>query len=261
MNNLDVKGRIFDIQKFSIHDGPGIRTIVFLKGCIFRCQWCCNPESQNFDIENMIVAGKNKVIGQDVTVREVLEKIKQDRPYYKRSGGGITLSGGECMCQPEFAKALLHECKEIGISTAIETTAGVDSDIVKYIIPEVDTVLMDIKHISPEKHKKFTGRDNKIILENAKIISESDSDLIIRVPVIPNFNHTAEEIREIARFAKTLKGVTRLHLLPYHRMGQDKYTGLNRPYILEGINTLSSEHMDMLLDVVLKEDLKGQIGG
>ena len=105
MNNLDVKGRIFDIQKFSIHDGPGIRTIVFLKGCIFRCQWCCNPESQNFDIENMIVAGKNKVIGQDITVREVLEKIKQDRPYYKRSGGGITLSGGECMCQPEFAKA------------------------------------------------------------------------------------------------------------------------------------------------------------
>lgn len=261
MNNLDVKGRIFDIQKFSIHDGPGIRTIVFLKGCIFRCQWCCNPESQNFDIENMIVAGKNKVIGQDVTVREVLEKIKQDRPYYKRSGGGITLSGGECMCQPEFAKALLHECKEIGISTAIETTAGVDSDIVKYIIPEVDTVLMDIKHTSPEKHKKFTGRDNKIILENAKIISESDSDLIIRVPVIPTFNHTAGEIRDIARFAKTLKGVNRLHLLPYHRMGQDKYIGLNRSYILEGINILGSEHMDMLLDVVLKEGLKGQIGG
>ena len=261
MNNLDVKGRIFDIQKFSIHDGPGIRTIVFLKGCIFRCQWCCNPESQNFDIENMIVAGKNKVIGQDITVREVLEKIKQDRPYYKRSGGGITLSGGECMCQPEFAKALLHECKEIGISTAIETTAGVDPDIVRYIIPEVDTVLMDIKHISSEKHKKFTGRDNKTILENAKIIAESESDLIIRVPVIPTFNHTTEEIRDIARFAKTLKGVTRLHLLPYHRMGQDKYTGLNRPYILEGISTLSSEHMDMLLEIVLKEGLKGQIGG
>ena len=94
MSNLDVKGRIFDIQKFSIHDGPGIRTIVFLKGCILRCQWCCNPESQRFDIENMIVAGKNKIIGQDVTVREVLEKIKQDRAYYKRSSGGITLSGG-----------------------------------------------------------------------------------------------------------------------------------------------------------------------
>ncbi len=261
MSNLDVKGRIFDIQKFSIHDGPGIRTIVFFKGCIFRCQWCCNPESQNFDIEDMFVAGKNKVIGQDVTVREVLEKIKQDRPYYNRSSGGITLSGGECMCQPEFAKALLHECKDIGISTAIETTAGVDSDIVKYIISEVDTVLMDIKHTSPEKHKKFTGRDNKVILENAKIIAESDSDLIIRIPVIPTFNHTEEEIRDIARFAKTLKGVTRLHLLPYHRMGQDKYTGLNRPYILDGIKTLSSEHMDMLLEVVLKEGLKGQIGG
>ena len=261
MNNLDVNGRIFDIQKFSIHDGPGIRTIIFLKGCIFRCQWCCNPESQNFDIENMVVGEKNKVIGQDVTVREVLEKIKQDRAYYKRSGGGVTLSGGECMCQPEFARALLHECKEIGISTAIETTAGVSSDIVKYIIPEVDTVLMDIKHTNSEKHKKFTGRDNNVILENAKIISESDCDLIIRVPVIPTFNHTKEEIRDIARFTKTLNEVTRLHLLPYHRMGQDKYTGLNRPYILDGINTLSSEHMNMLLEVVSNEGLKGQIGG
>ncbi|MBM6839101.1 glycyl-radical enzyme activating protein, partial [Clostridium saudiense] len=125
----------------------------------------------------------------------------------------------------------------------------------------VDTVLMDIKHTSPEKHKRFTGRDNKVILENAKIIAELDSDLIIRVPVIPTFNHTKEEIRDIARFAKTLKGVTRLHLLPYHRMGQDKYTGLNRSYILDGINTLSSEHMDMLLEVVLNEGLKGQIGG
>lgn len=261
MSNLDVKGRIFDIQKFSIHDGPGIRTIVFLKGCILRCQWCCNPESQRFDIENMIVAGKNKIIGQDVTVREVLEKIKQDRAYYKRSSGGITLSGGECMCQPEFAKALLHECNEIGISTAIETTAAVDSDIVKYIIPEVDTVLMDIKHTNSEKHKKFTGRDNKVILENAKIIAESDSDLIIRVPVIPTFNHTKEEIRDIARFAKTLKGVTRLHLLPYHRMGQDKYTGLDRNYILDGVETLSSDYMDMLLEVVLNEGFRGQIGG
>ena len=133
--------------------------------------------------------------------------------------------------------------------------------IVKYIIPEVDTVLMDIKHTNSEKHKKFTGRDNKVILENAKIIAESDSDLIIRVPVIPTFNHTKEEIRDIARFAKTLKGVTRLHLLPYHRMGQDKYTGLDRNYILDGVETLSSDYMDMLLEVVLNEGLKGQIGG
>ena len=261
MNYLDVKGRIFDIQKFSMHDGPGIRTIVFLKGCIFRCQWCCNPESQNFDIEKMIVNGKVKTIGQDVTVREVLEKIEQDRPYYKRSGGGVTLSGGECMCQRLFSKALLHSCKEIGISTAIETTAGVDKEIIKDIVEEVDTVLMDIKHINGEKHKKFTGRDNKIILENANIIANSHSNLIIRVPVIPTFNHTKEEIREIAKFAKGLNGVRKLHLLPYHRMGQDKYTGLNRKYIMEGIDILSNEYMNMLLEVVLEEGLEGQIGG
>lgn len=261
MEKLDVKGRIFDIQKFSIHDGPGIRTIVFLKGCIFRCKWCCNPESQIYDIQDMIIAGKAKIIGRDVTVREVLEKVEQDRPYYKRSCGGITLSGGECLCQPEFAIALLEACKEIGINTAIETAAGVDSNVVRRVISHVDTVLMDIKHMNPHKHKEFIGKDNKIILENAKIIAESDSNLIIRVPVIPTFNDTKEEIEEIAKFAKSLPGVTKIHLLPYHRMGQDKYIGLNREYYLEEIKPPSENHMEMLLEVVLKQGLQGQIGG
>ena len=103
MDYLNTKGRIFDIQRYSIHDGPGIRTIVFLKGCVLRCRWCCNPESQNYDIETMIVHGKPKTIGQDITVKEVMKTVEKDRPYYKRSGGGLTLSGGESLCQPEFA--------------------------------------------------------------------------------------------------------------------------------------------------------------
>lgn len=261
MNILDVKGRIFDIQKFSIHDGPGIRTIVFLKGCIFKCKWCCNPESQNYDIQEMIINGKSKIIGRDVTVREILEKIEQDRPYYKPSGGGITLSGGECMCQPEFVKALLQVCKENGINTAIETAAGVKSSVIKSIIPYVDTVLMDIKHMNVDKHKKFIGKDNKVVLENAKIIAESTANLIIRVPVIPTFNDTKEEIKEIARFAKSLPGVKKLHLLPYHRMGEDKYVGLSRKYYLGEIKPPTAEQMEVLLEVVLKEGLQGQIGG
>ena len=101
-NILNVKGRIFDIQKFSVHDGPGIRTIVFLKGCILRCRWCCNPESQKYEIQTMIQNGKEKIIGEDTTVGAVLEKILQDMPYYRRSSGGVTLSGGECLCQPDF---------------------------------------------------------------------------------------------------------------------------------------------------------------
>ena len=112
---LDTQGRIFDIQRFSIHDGPGIRTIVFLKGCVLRCKWCCNPESQEYKVQTMMVQGEPKTIGRDVTVSEVMETVEKDRPYYYRSGGGLTLSGGESLCQPEFARDLLRAAKERGI--------------------------------------------------------------------------------------------------------------------------------------------------
>ena len=150
-NYLNIKGRIFDIQKFSVHDGPGIRTIIFLKGCFFRCRWCCNPESQKFEIEKMNVNGKVKSIGEDITVKEVLFEIEKDRAYYRRSGGGVTLSGGECLFQPDFAYEILKACKESGINTAIETTACIDFSIIEKILPEVDYVLMDIKHMNPIK--------------------------------------------------------------------------------------------------------------
>ena len=122
MDKYDVKGRIFDIQKFSVHDGPGIRTIVFLKGCALRCKWCCNPESQSFEIQNMTLGGKTKVVGRDVTVREVIDEVLKDRIYFRRSGGGLTLSGGESLLQADFAAALLAAAKENGLTTAIEST-------------------------------------------------------------------------------------------------------------------------------------------
>ena len=165
---LQTKGRIFDIQRYSIHDGRGIRTICFLKGCVLRCKWCCNPESQEYGIQEMQVNGKTKIIGQDVTVAEVMETVEKDRPYYARSGGGLTLSGGESLCQPEFARDLLHGAKAVGINTSGSTK------------------------------------------------------LSIRVPVIPTFNDTPEEIRAIAAFADKLQGVADIYLLPYHRLGQDK---------------------------------------
>ena len=123
MDHLQTKGRIFDIQRYSIHDGNGIRTIVFLKGCVLRCRWCCNPESQEYGIQTMTVLGKPKVMGRDVTVEEVIREVEKDRQYYRRSGGGLTLSGGESLCQPEFARDLLRAAKEIGISTATESMA------------------------------------------------------------------------------------------------------------------------------------------
>ena len=256
-----IQGRIFDIQRYSIHDGPGIRTIVFLKGCYLRCRWCCNPESQEYKIQSMTVAGKQKVIGRDVTVAEVIAELDKDEAYYRRSGGGITLSGGECLFQPDFSAALLRAAKEIGYHTAIESTGCAPYEEVQKLLPYLALYLMDIKHMNSDKHKQFTGQPNDRILENAKRIAQDARELIIRVPVIPTFNHTEEEICDISLFAASLPRVEQLHLLPYHRLGQDKYTGLGRTYTLADIEPMTEEYMQGLLRAAEHSGLHCQIGG
>lgn len=260
---LQTKGRIFDMQRYSIHDGEGIRTTVFLKGCVLRCRWCCNPESQEYAIQTMLVNGEPKTIGRDVTVAEVMEIVEKDRAYYRRSGGGITLSGGESLCQPVFAKALLKVAKSRGMSTAMESMGCAPYEVIERILPYLDTYLMDIKHTNPTKHKEFTGRSNELMLENARKIAASDqTNLVIRVPVIPTFNDTPEEIADIARFADKLPGVKKIHLLPYHRLGQDKYEGLSREYLMKDILPPEKEHMEMLKKIVENVSrLTCQIGG
>ena len=263
MDYLKTKGRIFDIQRFSIHDGPGIRTIVFLKGCVLRCRWCCNPESQSHEIQTMIVHGKPKTIGEDTTVEKVMETVEKDRAYYRRSGGGLTLSGGESLVQPAFARDLLRAAKESGINTAMESTACAKYEIIETILPYLDTYLMDIKHMNSAKHKEFTGMTNELILENAKKIAASGmTELVIRVPVIPGFNDRRDEIEAIARFAGSLPGVKKMHLLPYHRLGQDKYEGLGREYLMKDILPPSNEHMQSLLDTAKRvSGIDCQLGG
>lgn len=258
---LKTKGRIFDIQRFSVHDGPGIRTIVFLKGCALRCKWCCNPESQSYEIQTMTMGGQTKTVGRDVTVEEVMNIIRGDFPYYRRSGGGVTLSGGESLCQPDFAVALLRACKEMGIDTAMESTGFADYEVIKRYLPYLDHYLMDIKHMDSKKHEAFTTRPNEQILENARKIARDAAHLIIRTPVIPTFNDTVEEIGAIADFASSLEGVSEMHILPYHKMGMDKYTGLGREYLLPDLEPPSKEHMQTLLSVVQSKGLYGQIGG
>lgn len=258
---MNTVGRIFDIQKYSIHDGPGIRTIVFLKGCPLRCRWCCNPESQSFEVQEMMVNGEKKIMGRDVTVAEVMQEVLKDSFYYRRSGGGMTLSGGECLMQPEFAVSLLRAAKDYGLDTAIETTGFAKFEIIEQYLPYLDHVLMDIKHIDEEKHKAFTRQSNIPILENAVRIGMKARELIIRVPVIPTFNNTHEEIAAIANFASQIPNVKQLHLLPYHRLGQDKYYGLGREYTLEDITPMTDEYMNGLLETAKKSGLKCQIGG
>lgn len=259
---LKVTGRIFNIQKYSIHDGPGIRTIVFLKGCPLRCRWCCNPESQEYKIQEMLEGGKKKTVGRDVTVEEVLETVAQDMNYYRRSGGGMTLSGGECLAQPDFAEALLRGAKEWGIHTCIESTGFAKFETIQRLLPYLDVFLMDIKHMDSEKHEAFTTRPNGLILENARKIAEHAKELIIRVPVVPTFNDTPDEIMAIARFAKTLPRVEELHLLPYHRLGMDKYAGLGREYTLPDLVPPTDREMENLLTAARSVcPLRCQIGG
>ncbi len=258
---LNVKGRIFDVQKFSVHDGPGIRTIVFLKGCRLRCKWCCNPESQNYEIQTMIRDGKPKIMGRDITVGEVMDIVRQDMPYYRRSGGGMTLSGGEMLCQSEFAYALLRAAKDLYINTAVETTGFAPYEKIEKLLPYIDTVLMDIKHINCEKHREFTTQSNELILENAVKIAENANNLIIRVPVIPTFNDTKNEIADIARFASGLKNVKEINLLPYHKFGKDKYDGLNREYLMGDVPSPTDAHMQMLKSVAESFGLECKIGG
>ena len=260
MSIYSEKGRIFNVQRFSIHDGPGIRTIVFFKGCYMRCAWCCNPESQEYAVQTLIENGREKTVGQDVTVAEILPEILADEPYYRRSGGGVTLSGGEILGQHKFAAALLAACQENGLHTAIESSAYAPYEKIAEILPHLDLYLMDIKHMDSAKHKEYTGVPNELILENAKRVAESGTPLIIRTPVVPTVNDNAEDIRAIARFAAKI-GAQEYHLLPYHRLGTDKYIGLGRQYAMTEIQPPPAETMEYLLSVAEESGIKCQIGG
>ena len=237
----------------------------------------------------MKVSGEPKIIGRDVTVDEVMEIVEQDRPYYYRSGGGLTLSGGESLCQPEFSRDLLRGAKERGINTAMESMACAKYEVIESILPYLDHYLLDIKHMNPAKHKEFTGKSNELMLENAKKIACSGQvRLSIRIPVIPTFNDSEEEIRAIARYAKELDeeacrigghragtscsgmekyetgsyGIEKIHLLPYHRLGQDKYDGLDRKYLMKEILPPGAEQMEGLKRAAEQESgLACQIGG
>ena len=301
--NYNASGTVFDIQRFSLHDGPGIRTIVFLKGCPLSCKWCSNPESQNMkpvimykkneclhcgrcinacsrkaisfenktfidrsictgcgECANACPAGALVVKGKTMTVQQLIRELKKDATTYRRSGGGITLSGGEPLVQYEFAAELLRACKAQGWDTAIETTGAGITEAVEKVIPYVDTVLLDIKHLDTEKHKKFTGIGNEQILKNAARISQISST-VVRVPVIPGFNYSEEEIRAITEFAKTLRGMRTIHLRPYHTFGENKYDLLGRDYALADIKPLKPEELEHLKTMVEREGFQCIIGG
>ena len=253
---------IFDIQRNSFVDGPGIRTTVFFKGCNLKCKWCHNPESQNFEKQMMIYKNKctgcgkcasvcphhlsscefcgkceilcpndaRKVCGKEYTPEEVLKEVIKDKTFYETSNGGVTFSGGECMLQADFLCETLKLCKENGIHTAIDTAGCVSWEHFEKIMPYADMFLYDVKCFDEQKHKEYTGVSNKLILENLKKISDTtNKDIIIRIPVVHGVNDDEKEMGMIAEFLKGIR-YTSVDLLPYHKMGEHKYDALDMAY-------------------------------
>jgi pyruvate formate lyase activating enzyme len=277
MSEAGIAGLVFDIRRYTLHDGPGIRSTVFLKGCPLRCVWCCNPESQAPGPELLWIGekclacdlcpgvcphwairrdldGRPRIddqvcdlcgicamrcpgealtlVGRTMTVDEVLQEVMQDERFYARSGGGLTLSGGEPLVQWAFSAELLRRYKveERGFHTTVETCGHADWDRLAHLVPYTDLFLFDIKHMDPVEHRRLTGVDNARILDNARRLARAGAGLVVRLPLVPRCNDGDENVRATARFARSLPGVTRLDILPYHRLGEPKYARLEREY-------------------------------
>jgi pyruvate formate lyase activating enzyme len=278
----ELTGRIFDIQGFSVQDGPGIRLTVFFKGCPLKCLWCHSPESQrypseinmlktkcvnclrcvqacptgsrtvdikkdengnpiefNYDINLKTCIRCGKCVdacltqalywcGTDMTVEEVMKKVRRDKPFFKKSGGGITISGGECLTQPDFAAALLKQCKEEEVNTAVDTCGYVPWENIEKVLPYSDLFLYDIKQMDSDKHKELTGVPNELILENAVKIAENGGHFHIRLPMITGYNDSMENMEKIRDFLLPIKdSVDLIQILPYHALGTVKWERLN----------------------------------
>lgn len=277
------RGLVFNIQRYSIHDGPGIRTLVFMKGCPLRCLWCSNPEGISGQLDIICKASKclgcgackkvcprkaingdftidralcdncgecakycptdaKAVCGEWKTVEQIVGIVRRDAPFYKGSGGGVTIGGGEILNQPEFVCEVLKQCHELGINTAIETCGFGAWEWLDRITDYCDTIHFDLKEIDSEKHEKLTGQKNDIILSNLKALDSKLSGLgekkpllIVRMPLVKGLNDSLEDIEKAGRFIKAeLSHYAAVEIMPFHNLGEQKYAQLGRPYTLAG---------------------------
>ncbi|MBT3270031.1 glycyl-radical enzyme activating protein [Candidatus Poribacteria bacterium] len=268
-----VTGRIFDIKRFAVHDGPGVRTTFFLKGCPLRCAWCHNPESMSRDVELAFYpdkciacgacvdacpqgaqdrsgAGEGGYLreacdltgscvdvcyaealvthGRDLTVEDAMAQALLDLAFYEESGGGVTLSGGEPLAQVEFVRAMLQACAAAEIHTALDTSGQVAWGAFESVLPWVNLVLYDLKHIDSERHREYTGASNERILENLWKLGQLDIPIEVRMPIVPGLNDDPEAIEGAARLLSEVENVVAVRLLPYHRLAGEKYRSLGR---------------------------------
>jgi pyruvate formate lyase activating enzyme len=297
------EGVITDIQRYSLHDGPGLRTNVFLKGCSLQCAWCANPETQQVRPEVAVFAGscircgqfdppcpdswpvqgdtvwRSRLqreygrraavcpgggiqwMGEWRTAASVIDEVRRDALFYE-DGGGMTLTGGEPALQPEFAEALLRLARDEGIHTAIETCGHVPWPNLARLLPFLDRVLYDVKHIDSALHRFFTGASNEQILGNLRLLAASGVPIVVRVPLIPGFNASGESLRAIGGCVAELPvSVEQVDLLPYHALGRAKYAALARPYSWERAAPLTEHEVDELADVLREMGFAVAVGG
>ncbi len=249
-----MNGIIFDIKKFALHDGPGIRTTVFLKGCPLDCWWCHNPESirklpEKIDItplnpSDKICAQESELFGKKYTVQEVLAEIKKDQLFYDESGGGVTFSGGEPLIQNVFLKEILSECKAAGVSTAVDTSGYAGRNHFNGIYDITDIFLFDLKIIDEELHRKFTGVSNKIILDNLRLLTKKGNKVIVRIPLIPGITDTEDNLSELSHFLMRLDNIRKIDLLPYNEVADSKYKRFNKPSRLGNLKTQDEDKLN-----------------
>lgn len=251
-------GRIFNIQKFSLHDGPGIRTVVFLKGCPLACSWCSNPGSRKLQVLRMKDPDHEDVYvadSREYAVEEAVRICMQDMAFYEESGGGVTLSGGEAMVQHAFGLNLLRKLRKRGVHTAVETTGYAAPAIFKKFLAQLDLVIMDVKHHDRAEHKKWTAMPNDLPLQNLRTAVKSGKPLWVRIPVVPGVNDTLEDA---AAFSKLLQeyGVDDVQLLPFHQFGERKYELLDWTYKMSGVPALHREDLTDYREVFLENGIE-----
>jgi pyruvate formate lyase activating enzyme len=295
---------IFNIQRYSIHDGEGIRTIIFFKGCPLRCPWCSNPESQTYgpslmydqrlckdfgdclskgepaittnngtiSIDRSIVkdaemlrevcaANALTVVGKEMSIREIMDEIEKDIPFYHQSGGGVTLSGGEPLSQNGLLVPLMEKLNQQKVHLSVETSLHVTWKQIERCLKLVDCFMVDLKHVDKQKFNSITSGDADLVLDNLHKLNDLDQQIIIRIPVVPDFNHSEEEMIRIIDTVTVLKSVHEIHFIPYHTLGSEKYKMLGMDYSYKNHKNIQESEITPYLKYANSKGLKTKIGG